>query len=95
MNIVWTLEAVRDRAEISEYLALGDPQAAVRVDDLIGSAASRLAYKPLIGRPGRVTGTREVVVHEHYRLVYETRDDSLQILALVHLTRQWPSPRGA
>ena len=95
MNIVWTLEAARDRAEISEYLALGDPQAALRVDDLIGSTASRLAYKPLIGRPGRVTGTREVVAHEHYRVVYEIRGEEVRILAVAHVTRQWPPVRGA
>ena len=94
MNIVWTLEAERDRAEVFEYLALGDAQAAGRVDDLIGAAVSRLAYKPLIGRPGRVPGTRELVAHEHHRVVYETRGKEVRILAVAHATRQWPPVRG-
>lgn len=95
MNVVWTLEAVRDREEIFEFNAVDNPLDAVRVDELFSSAARRLAYQPLKGRVGRVVMAREYLAHEHYRLVYETRDDALRILALVHATRQWPPVRGA
>lgn len=95
MNVIWTLEAQRDREDIFEYIASGDPLDAARVDERFSAAARRLAYQPLKGRAGRVVATREYLAHEHYRLVYEIRDDSLQILALVHVTRLWPSPRGA
>ena len=95
MNVVWTLEAQRDREDIFEFNAAGDPSDAVRIDERFSAAARRLGYQPLKGRAGRVVATREYLAHEHYRLVYETRDDSLQILALVHVTRLWPSPCGA
>ena len=95
MNVVWTLEAQRDREDIFEYIASGDPLDAARVDERFSSAARRLGYQPLKGRGGRVVATREYLAHEHYRLVYETRRDSLRILALVHVTRHWPTPRGA
>ena len=95
MNVVWTLEAQRDREDIFEFNAAGDPSDAVRIDERFSAAARRLGYQPLRGRAGRVAATREYLAHEHYRLVYETRDGSLWILALVHVTRHWPAPRGA
>jgi addiction module RelE/StbE family toxin len=95
MNVIWTLEAQRDREDIFEYIASGDPLDAARVDERFSAAARRLGYQPLKGRGGRVVATREYLAHEHYRLVYETRGDSLRILALVHVTRHWPTPRGA
>jgi len=82
MNVIWTLEAQRDREEIFEFNAAGDPLDAIRMDEQVSSAAQRLAYQPLKGRAGRVIATREHLAHEHCRLVYETRDDSLAIIAI-------------
>lgn len=95
MNVIWTLEAQRDREDIFEFNAAGDPSDAVCIDERFSAAARRLGYQPLKGRAGRVVATREYLAHEHYRLVYETRDGSLWILALVHVTRHWPALRGA
>ena len=33
MNVVWTLEAQRDREDIFEFNAAGDPSDAVRIDE--------------------------------------------------------------
>lgn len=51
-----------------------------------------LAEHPLSGAVGKIAGTREVVPHEHYRLVYETDDvtGTLWIVTLVHTARLWP-----
>jgi plasmid stabilization system protein ParE len=35
-------------------------------------------------------GTRELIPHESYRLVYEVEGDTVWILALVHTARMWP-----
>ena len=45
-------------------------------------SASRLAEHPKLGRPGRIPGTRELVAHAHYRLVYEINDDTVWILTI-------------
>ena len=50
MNVVWTLEAQRDREDIFEFNAASDPLDAVRVDERFSSAAQRLGYQPLKGR---------------------------------------------
>ncbi len=42
------------------------------------------------GRAGKISGTRELVPHESYRLVYEIEGETVWVLALVHTARQWP-----
>ena len=45
---------------------------------------------PAIGRPDRVPGTRELVVHENYVLPYRVKDDIVQIIRVHHVARLWP-----
>ncbi len=45
--------------------------AAIELDERIGYSASSLAGQPYKGRNGRVEGTRELVIHPHFVLVYE------------------------
>ncbi len=91
MKVVWTPEAEQDRTNIWEYIAADDPHAASRMDSLFSAAAGRLADFPLLGRVGKIAGTRELIPHESYRLVYEIEETTVWVLALVHTARQWPS----
>jgi len=93
MRVLWALAAEQDRADIVDFIAQDNPHAAIRMDELFGAAASRLAEQPLIGRPGPISGTRELIPHESYRLVYEVQADTVSILALVHTARLWPPNR--
>ena len=47
-----------------------------------------------MGRGGKIAGTREVIPHPSYRLVYEVNDQAVWILALVHTARLWPPRRS-
>ncbi|MGE4220083.1 MAG: type II toxin-antitoxin system RelE/ParE family toxin [Alphaproteobacteria bacterium] len=94
MIVVWTPEAEQDRSDIWDYIAADNPGAAARMDALFSDAAARLATHPMLGRAGRIPGTREVLPHESYRLVYEIDGQTLWVLALVHTARQWPPVRG-
>jgi addiction module RelE/StbE family toxin len=60
------------------------------MDELFSDAAARLVDHPKLGRSGALQGTRELIPHESYRLVYEITDDTIWVLALVHTARQWP-----
>ena len=71
MKVIWTPEAQQDRAGVWDYIAADDPSAAARMDELFSDAATRLAEHPMSGRPGMIPGTRELIPHESYRLVYE------------------------
>lgn len=94
MKLIWTPDALQDRSDIWDYIALDSPRSAVKMDEIFSSAATRLADYPQIGRVGRVPGTRELVVHESYCLIYEIEQENLWILALVHTARHWPLLRN-
>ncbi|WP_249355663.1 type II toxin-antitoxin system RelE/ParE family toxin [Escherichia albertii] len=73
MEIFWTILASQDRKRIREYIAEQNLMAAIELDERIGYSASSLAGQPYKGRNGRVEGTRELVIHPHFVLVYEVR----------------------
>lgn len=93
MIVVWTPEAEQDRVDIWDYIAADNPDAAVRMDGLFSEAASQLTAHPEMGKTGEIVGTRELIPHKRYRMVYEIDDDTVWILALVHTAWQWPPVR--
>ena len=93
MKVRWTPEAEQDRREVWDYSVADNPRAAARMDELLGIAAGRLADFPHLGRIGKIPGTRELIPHESYRLVYEIDGETVWVLALVHTARQWPPVR--
>jgi addiction module RelE/StbE family toxin len=93
MRVVWTPEAQQDRVDIWEYVAADNQGAAVRLDELFSEAALTLEQYAMLGRAGRIAGTRELIPHEHYCLVYEIDGETVWILALIHTARLWPPVR--
>jgi len=89
-TVFWTLEAEQDRLDILDYIAADNPSAAARMDALFSDAAERLSAYPFLGKTGLIPGTRELLPHENYRLVYEVEGDTVWVLALVHAARLWP-----
>ena len=87
---VWTRLAAQDRRDIRAYIARDNLVAALALDELISEKAALLTEYPALGRPGRVTGTREFVVHPNYILVYDVADDLVRILRVLHASRLWP-----
>jgi toxin ParE1/3/4 len=54
-------------------------------------AAAMLAQQPGLGRPGRVPGTRELVVLKtRYIVPYRVRGDTVEILRVFHSSRRLP-----
>jgi len=95
VKVRWTSQAELDRVDILTYIAGDNVRAAIAMDELFGSAAARLADFPLLGRLGQIAGTRELIAHENYRLIYEVAeaDGTVWVLALIHTSRQWPRRR--
>ena len=91
MTIVWSLRAVRHLQCLRAYIARERPRAAREVAAAILAAASLLAEQPGLGRPGRVGGTRELVVPgTPYLVAYRLRADRLEIIAVFHGRQKWP-----
>jgi addiction module RelE/StbE family toxin len=93
VKLVWTRRAQDDRKTIREYIAADNPSAALDLDDLLSEKATRLVDHPGLGRPGRVQGTRELVAHRNYILIYDVSSDVVRVLRVLHAARQWPPAR--
>ena len=91
MKVVWASSAEQDRADIIEFIGLDNPIASIMMDELFAEVSLRLEKHPLLGKPGRVSETRELIPHANYRLIYEVKNDQVRILALVHTARLWPT----
>jgi toxin ParE1/3/4 len=91
MKLRWSRRAVRRLASIHDYIAKDSPAAAERVAAAIVETALRLERFPLIGRVGRIEGTREMVVPGlPYILPYRVVEDVVQIASVIHTSRKWP-----
>jgi len=57
----------------------------------IRAVVQRLATTPALGRPGRVAGTRELVVPgTPYIVPYRITGDIVQIITVLHSAQRWP-----
>ncbi len=91
MRLEWTRPALRDLGEAGAFIASDNPQAAERMADRVREAVEYLREQPNIGRPGRVPGTREIVVTgTPFLVVYWVRGAAVQVLRLLHHSRKWP-----
>lgn len=90
MRTIWTRRALKDRDHIYSYIEENDPEAALNLDEHFEKRVAQLDAHPLIGRQGRVVGTRELVAHPNYILVYDIKDDGIRILRILHAAQQWP-----
>jgi len=91
VRIVWTRFALADLDSVYEFIAPDNPAAAVAVIDRIEYAVDRLIRYPNMGRPGRITDTRELVVTgTPFIVVYSVRVRQVEILGVIHGARRWP-----
>lgn len=92
MKIIWSPEAFDDLAALHAHIAEDAPAAARRtVMRIVNVVEQPLGEHPAIGRPGRVPGTRELVIAgTPYLVPYRVRGNTLQILRVHHGARRWP-----
>ena len=90
-SIRYAADAVADLAAMRSYIAQQNPSAARRVADRIAKSVNRLAQHPQLGKPGRVYGTRELVIPKFpYVICYEEQEGDCLILRILHQATQWP-----
>jgi toxin ParE1/3/4 len=91
MKLRWTRLALQDLRHLHEYIVEDNPSAAKRMVTRIQDATQRLKNHPQMGRPGRVQGTRELVIAASpYIVVYILGDSEIQIVAVIHSAMRWP-----
>jgi toxin ParE1/3/4 len=91
MRVEWLRTALRNLDDEATHIATDDPAAARLVVGCVLQAVAALEDQPGIGRPGRVPGTRELVVLKTRLIVpYRVRGEVVQILRVFHTSRRLP-----
>lgn len=91
MRIRWLRAALRNLDTEAAYIARDDPGAAQVVVQRVLDAVAALAEQPALGRPGRVAGTRELMVPKtRYLVPYRVRGQTVEVLRVFHTSRRLP-----
>ena len=90
LPIRWQAEAEADLATILAHITQRNRQAATDLFNKINQAISKLPQHPHLYRLGRVAGTREMVIHSNYVVVYRVGVTEIEILSIVHMRQRYP-----
>ena len=91
MKIKWVRLALNDLDEAAAFISQDNLQAAKKTVKRILDATRLLSDHPDAGRPGRVYGTRELVISGiPFILPYRVVENTVQILRVLHGARKWP-----
>lgn len=93
MQVKWLSKALQNLDDEASYIALEDPAAAALVVQRIVDAVNLLPDNPAMGRAGRISGTRELIVSgTRYIIPYRVKPrlDRIEILRVFHATRRLP-----
>lgn len=91
MRVKWLRQALRNLDEEAEFLARENPAAAIAMVTTLQTSVDLLSQQPGLGRPGRLPGTRELVIaHFPYVVPYRVRDGALEVLRVFHTSRKPP-----
>ena len=94
-TLEWHPKARADLLVLIAYIAADNPDAAQALKDEIEAKAEALPKHPRLYRPGRVKGTREMVVRPNYLVVYREQPGSIIVLRVLHAAKQWPQGQAS
>jgi addiction module RelE/StbE family toxin len=89
-SLDWRAGARADLLKIVGYVADDNPDAAQALKDEIQTKAAQLPAHPKLYKPGRVKGTREMVIRSNYVVIYRENKTEVAILRVLHARQQWP-----
>ena len=91
MRVKWLRGALRNLHQAVDYIAQDNPVAVSDVATAIWEAAIRLEPHPHMGRPGRLKGSRELIVPRlPYVIRYRSKTETVEILRIHHMAQRWP-----
>ncbi len=77
-----------------DHIAQDNPAAALALDEEFEAKADLLPEHPTLYKPGRMKGTREIVVRPNYIMVYAIQGNTIVILRVLHAAQQWPAEKN-
>ena len=89
LELKWRRIARRDLDAIVDYISDDNADAAEALREEIEHKVADLPLQPKMYKPGRVDGTREIVMRGSYIVVYEENDCFVRVLRILHAARNW------
>lgn len=89
-DLEWKAPAIADLMEIVDYISDDNPDAALILLEEIQSKVAQLPDHPERCRPGRVAGTRELLIRNTYIVVYAETPTLVTVLRVLHGAQMWP-----
>lgn len=87
-----TKSAAIDLKSIETYIGSDNSLSAIHVLERIEEGAEYLITFPTIGRPGRVSKTRELIISgTPFIVVYQIPGTTIVVLRILHAARKWPT----
>ena len=90
LPVVWRAAARSDLTQIIRFVANQNPIAARRLRLVIEAAVLPAAEHPYLYRTGRVPGTREIVAHPNYIVVYRVTAERIEVVRVLHARQEYP-----
>jgi toxin ParE1/3/4 len=90
LTIVWSSKALNDLDEIVAYIGARNRTAALNLADRIEESVIPAAQFPYQFRAGRLNGTREIVAHPNYIVIYRVQKNHVVVTAVIHAMRRYP-----
>lgn len=90
LPIQWRPQARKSLNKIVLYIAERNFPAALAMRRRIEDAVLPLSEHPYLFKSGRVPGTREIVAHTNYIVIYRVKADCVEVIDVVHSRQQFP-----
>lgn len=89
-ELEWKASAIADLMAIVDYISDDNPTAALTLVQEIQDKVALLRSHPKRCRPGRVEGTRELIVRPNYIVIYAETEAAVTVLRVLHAAQLWP-----
>jgi toxin ParE1/3/4 len=90
LPVIWRAMARANLTTIIRFVANENPLAARRLRVLIEAAVLPIAEHPYLYRSGKIPGTRKIIAHPNYMVVYRVLADRIEIINVVHTRCEYP-----
>ena len=88
MAVKWLKVALENMATIADYIAQDKPDRATSFVREIREKTLVLADFPSVGRAGRVAGTRELIAHKNFLVIYRVKGKNIEIIRVRHVAQK-------
>lgn len=90
LPVFWRASARADLASIIRFIANESPPAARRMRGLIEDSVLPAAEHPYLYHAGKVPGTREIIAHPNYIVVYRVMAERIEVVNVLHARQEYP-----